>query len=170
MSQRRILTAQRRLMRRTLHVILPAVAASSAICAAADQMPTDVELKASYCLAIKRSGVAMLRSVLAQLQQNSPVWATTSSDLARTENDLKRLQSYMVPKLGHLDSTALLLARRRADDDMAAFMPQANACLDRCASVTMGTPKWQVCSDKCRADDPLIARIDSCNKLDWLPF
>ena len=73
--------------------------------AAAEQMPTDLDLKTAYCLKVKQRQVAFI---------NSFTEPTTSAGrdykqkmLREHGNELNRLQSYLLPKLKYLDLNAL---------------------------------------------------------------
>jgi hypothetical protein len=80
---------------------------------------------------------------------------------------LNRLQSYLVPRMGTLDMTALVLAGHRGEADYA----ELKAMTDRCSLKCGGPPddKWSACTKSCW-DNDLIARVRACTTPTWLPF
>lgn len=139
--------------------------------AAAEQMPTDVDLKTAYCLKVKQRQVAFI---------NSFAEPTTSAGqdykqkmLRDHSTEVNRLQSYLLPKLKYLDLNALQGAANRAEADVNDSEGMSKQCIARCdPHVVNGTltEKWRVCLEGCTADFPAATRVSACQKIDWLPF
>lgn len=124
--------------------------------------PTDTDLKASYC-------VRALQRQLAGI----PLGQTEQMDnlVYDTRDRLNRLQSYLIPRITYLDATGLLAAAKRADVDGDQYRQR----LDRCTQSSCKQDDIpRACADKIGAcigmESELQLRMQSCSKLDWLPF
>jgi hypothetical protein len=91
--------------------------------------PTDAELRTAYCIAYLNQEIPALPSILTYAQR--AVTSATPEDVgkrqleveqmqaevARQQTTLRRLQSYLLPKLTVLDPSAICLAKQRAVED-----------------------------------------------------
>ena len=124
-------------------------------------LPTDTDLKAAYCTPILKANEESLASWM-----NSPfsASATNRKDMeAKAEEvsrSLRRVRLYLIPRLQYLDSHALLAASRSGEEDYAASIKAAEACISLCTA--KGCQKCQ--------ENPAEARIKSCNSASFLPF
>lgn len=137
---------------------------------AAQQPPTDVELRASFCIGVMQGTAAMARGILSGLKPGDPPNDSATAMLATSEDNLRRLQSYVVPKMTYLDPAALLLAHKRGQTDVASVETATTTCVNRCTPLLPNHARVDACIAKCRAETPLFSRLDGCRDLNWLPF
>ena len=139
----------------------------------AQQMPTEVELKAAYCIAVTKKqieGMAHAKVSDAAAQQYI-------STMLRDEKDrLKKLQRYFTPRIQTLEPIPILAAMNRGEADYTNYNQRMNEVAPNCiidCQVLNSTGEVQgkakQCLSRCLEKDELIARVDSCSKLNWLP-
>ncbi len=159
--------------------------------AAADfREPTDVELKASYCIGVVKEQLHELQG------KQGKDW-----NEVRKENVdvLKRLQAYLLPRITHIEPAGMMAARARGLRDMKESTRRSKIMADRtlaCAMSECGNKDEadvDSCLKNCQADpfikcqqslegpaeerfekcantDPFYSRFRACYKLEWLPF
>jgi hypothetical protein len=125
--------------------------------AAQQHAPNEHELRSMYCVEVIRADIELQHHLISasdeaannaatpELRQQ---WINTSSELlqelARLEATLYRLQTYMLPRIQTLDSSALVSAIRQGDADS------------------------QACSASC-SDNALLNSVNACKNPAWLP-
>ena len=127
--------------------------------------PSDIDLKAAYCIETNRAILAE------QSGQDAKPFAL--AQMASDARDhVNRLQSYLLPRLPELDALPLLAASKRADIDIAQLKNMANSCQQR-AITECGASSGAKCLvdsyHSCTSGE-LLDRVQSCTRLDWLPF
>lgn len=137
------------------------------------RLPTDVELKAGYCVTVTNAAIALGEQAVAN---------TTDQDLRRsmdrTFKDARdrqaRLRAYLEPRMAsmEIDLAPLLAAMKRGEIDAATLQREMWNTLDRCTPTCppMASQQGAECVTACWFRDPLTQRVQSCAKLDWLPF
>jgi hypothetical protein len=135
--------------------------------------PTDIELKAAYCLAVKKHEVDITNEALSNLESMHADTGTARKGLAETNDQLERLRAYILPKTMGDDSTALAVALARGQRDIARLeSPDVTQCSSKCgvphADSAANMAKFDACVVSCAPE--LIPGIRSCNDLSWLPF
>ena len=131
-------------------------------------LPNDSELKAAYCLKIYQGRIQMTvntRSMGPEFQ------ALHDKSIDRE----KRLRSYLLPKLQSLDINALMVASKRAEEDMdTGNFPCIKAFRDKEATISPINKKQTFEEiDQCLEliqKSEISRRIASCDDLTWLPF
>ena len=154
-------------MKRVVLLLTCSLAASGR--AQEPQLPTDVELKASYCVAVTQGIIGMSHGALSSMKPDDPMYDSTAKTTAASEDNLRRLQGYLIPKISHLDAVALGVAHRRGQEDFATAKKAIMTCVDRCMS-SPNLAAFTACNTKCRAEIPAITRTNRCNDVNWLPF
>lgn len=145
--------------------------------------PTDTDLKAAYCTAVKVQGVSEVSKAYDDVAKSSetaaPEFKKTLNDSLKKLKDvvidekdkLNRLQLYLLPRMKFLDSGGLLAAtaRAKADQDRAAS-PEISSCTQQCASTHSKRSQSDTvaCVKACAPE--IFIRLWSCNDLSWLPF
>jgi len=151
------------------------VAAFLPVMAVAQIPPSDQELKAIYCLQVANKRAATFRNGVSQIQ-DSGIRAYFQGLADQAQSDGDRLRSYVAPKMQYLDTLALAAAANRANADLDGVDEAMSACFRQCSDPNMdprteiGKTKATGCINSCIAAKPHLARVQSCNKLDWLPF
>jgi hypothetical protein len=108
---------------------------------AADTTPTDLELRASYCMKVEKDLVSALDARLAGSDDSAPGYEAVVLLRSQEGARLDRYQAYVMPKLSTRDAGAMSASVRRAEADMA------------------------------NVDNPeAVKRIQGCRDADWLPF
>lgn len=140
------------------------VALIAGIAIAQTRLPTDVELKTAYCIAVLDTHISLLRGI-------TPETNALRRSVAEVVDKAHRLRSYLLPKLSQLESEGLVIAARRAQQDIELAIAdgqEAHACASRCSP---GKPeKVEQCSRACFQPGARQERLSSCQDLQWLPF
>lgn len=136
-------------------------------------LPTDVDLKTTYCLKIKQAQSQYINA----LARNEPTSSGAYEMLQKTARDhnadVDRLRSYLLPRVSALDTTPLEAASNRAEADIRELSAMSNVCTPRCQQHIVNhipTSQWTICLDNCRKDYPAAVRVDACKVVNWLPF
>lgn len=131
-----------------------------AVAIAQGQLPSDIDLKAAYCLPIVRSASQIT------IDENLPEsWRNS----VREQKDmgvvnLRRLNLYLVPRLSQLDVMPLIGANKSAEEDMERIKAEIAACYK-------GTGTTRDAYLKClEIETEAKKRLRSCNALSFLPF
>jgi hypothetical protein len=124
--------------------------------------PTDAELRTAYCISYLNQQIPWVQSLLTEAQR--AVTSATGEDVekrreaerlqaevTRQQTSLRRLQSYLIPKLKALDPSAIALANQRGVEDFKEIKTQT----------FKGNP------DHIKE---LYKRTNACLEPDWLPF
>lgn len=163
-----------------LFVLLVAALLPAESCRAQGNLvaPTDTELQAAYCLGFVqargddlvptiRGTERFLSSAPPELRQDAQQALEALRDVEKGLIDnLKRLQAYLLPRVGQVNSASILAARTRGEADhrsLADSKVLAN-CQTACGSNSLS------CLDSCLLRDPLHRRVRACRDLDFLPF
>lgn len=135
--------------------------------------PTDTELKAAYCFAVKKRQVDMARDGVSMMESMHADSGRARKALADANDQLERLRAYVVPKMMDDDNTALAAAFARGQHDVAQLdSPELLQCGPKCgvpnAASAADMQRYNACLVSCAPE--LIPRLRSCNDLSWLPF
>lgn len=130
----------------------------AAIATAQGQLPSDVDLKAAYCIPVAR--VASQTNVTENMPES---FKNNLRDIKNNGDiNLRRLNLYLLPRLSQLDVMPLIGASKSAEEDLA----RSDADFMKCGS--MSTDKDVL---GCIAvETEAVKRVRSCNVLSFLPF
>ena len=152
----------------------------ASIVAARRAVANDNELVSQYCLSVLDAQIDWTQKALtgaAASAKNLPpapptvqLWvaqqrAEIAQSLTKLESARNRLQSYLVPRYGTVDTAAMAAAMHRGTADWQSFIAMSNRCGLKCVSVPHD--QMQACLTAC-TDAALIARIQSCANPTWL--
>ena len=146
--------------------------------ASAQRAPTDAELKSAYCIHILSTKLSWIKNEIpdsrARAEENKGTEIgrlalesveTLENLLLKTQADLSRLRSYLVPRIPGIDILALEMARGRAKEDFQ--LATNNSCAVKCNDFDT----MRSCIAKCdEAVGGPRARTWTCKKIDFLPF
>jgi len=130
--------------------------------------PSDVDLTAAYCL-----GVVLRQTHAAdQMAANFETHDASEQELLRrhqreSQEQLRRVQAYLVPKATSLDLRALSEAQVRGNSDFDALTALTKRAAEDCQPAK-GIQLDECAEAKVRASD-LWRRLDRCRRLDFLP-
>lgn len=145
-------------------------------------VPNDNELISQYCLSVLNSQIDWTKKGLTDAAASAKdlppapptvqLWvakqrAEIKQSLTRLESARNRLQSYLVPRYGTVDTVAMVAAMNRGTADWQNFVAMSNRCGSKCAPVPHD--QMQACLTSC-TDAALTARIQACANPTWLPF
>ena len=144
---------------------------------AQEQLPSANDLKAAYCIPVVNSNISVGEKLLNQLKTLSSTneSQTSASESLQEQTELKRrLALYLTPRLARLDTDGIVIAMKRGEEDVAAISSGNAAtrhweCTGACAKNAKNESDQRNCISGCSLASPLMVRIQSCNKLDWLP-
>ncbi len=124
------------------------------------QLPSALEARTAYCISVLNG-----RGVDAETRASLPAPRAQQDALrelrASLDADVRRLRSYLVPRMKYLDGAALLAAADRGQADVNAFLKTERACEERCE-------KSAVCLRACAVKDVVAERVTACRPVSWL--
>jgi hypothetical protein len=131
-------------------------------------LPSEIDLRAAYCIPIVQHIISVFRSVGHELDppENKKL---VDEVLDGLRADLRRLQLYLLPRLTHLTPLGVVVARRRAQEDLAQLDDYGKTCSAKCDHLRYKS-SWSSCNTKCQAANPLNPRLQTCSDLGWLPY
>jgi hypothetical protein len=134
----------------------------------AQELPSEVDLRAAYCLPIVQHDIHFFTSATRE-EQDPDVKAFYDKKLIpRLTEDLRRLRLYLLPRLHHLDSVGITIAIQRAKADLAKHEADWKTCTATC---DQGSNALYVsCVSACKTDPTFDIRLKGCADLRWLPF
>jgi hypothetical protein len=139
----------------------------SGVEAEAQELPSEIDLRAAYCLSVVQHQVSTAKASIADGDPDlKEVLAAILTEL--TEN-LRRLRLYLLPRLSHLDTLGLFAAMKRGKEDVVKSDTYHHACDDKCDSLR-DTRSRVSCSQKCHDANPFTPHLRTCGDLSWLPF
>lgn len=133
---------------------------------------TDTDLRAAYCIPQAKEIAEFHRQGVSELEEKR--LSKEMLDFLRTEREkalsnLNRLQSYLLPRLKYLDSSAVTLAMGRHKSDKANY----EQCMAKkqCMSFFNMPDVLSKCLDDCNVESTGARdRLAACIELNWLPF
>jgi len=134
------------------------------------RIPTDIELKAAYCVKVVQGQIALYQSLPQISQEGEKIKADS---IRAAEDRLNRLKLYVMPRMSVLDPTAMLAAMKRGETDFATKTDDAvdETCDKTCQFKAKPGGESARCFSDCLAlHDPRVARLQSCANINWLPF
>lgn len=140
------------------------------------QLPNDVELKASYCMAVVKHQYAWFSSIESSAKSATDprtkniyeeVVPISKSAMQKLDDKINRLKSFLLPRVSYLDSTAMLSAYHRGEADIGRQMENSQ-CIDQCINVRANMRG--LCLTECQNKDELTRRISQCADLSFLPY
>ena len=126
--------------------------------------PSAVDLRASYCVGLLKNMVSVLQPFRNDTYIPSDLKKSTLEVLARTENNLSRLQGYLLPRLNFLDTTGLMSAANQFSVDNR----QHKECTDNCRQES--SDEQVKCYSVCAVTSGMAAKNKQCNDLSWMPY
>jgi len=146
-----------------------ATAAALALLAAcsgaeAQQLPSAIELRATYCVAVLQYQLALFNS----MPPDTPA-EIQSGILEEKEHvsfNLHRLQRFLAPRVPHLEPASLALALDAGDQDAEHATQEAARCVDRCEDESDAG----ACLDQCRDQSEVVTRVRLCDDTSWYPL
>lgn len=146
-----------------------ATAAAFALIAActtaqAQQLPSSIELRATYCVAVLQYRLALFNS----MPPDTPaeIQSGILEEKERTSSNLRRLQSFLGPRVQYLEPASLALALDAGDQDAERATQEAARCVDRCAD----EGDAGACLHECREQSAVMTRVQMCDDTSWYPI
>lgn len=144
------------------------------IAIAQSQMPSDADLKTSYCLAPIKSIAEAGEKTLSQFTIGSTQHEQLLRHIQQTKDNLNRANMFLLSKRPYLDPTALTIAQKRGESDVATAFAVMLQCVGACGSFKRAEKEslvglWNSCVKQCDGG-PASIRMAGCEKLDWLPY
>ena len=141
----------------------------------AQRLPTDVELKAAYCVKVVQNAVEVGKRASAETATSPSAKAFTDQLLKDSQDRLARLQSYLEPRMSSLEPVSMTAAMKRGESDAANYEQEYWKIADQCDCPSLVGPSGELsplaakCLDECVSQNPLVERIQACRNLNWLP-
>jgi len=125
----------------------------------AQRSPTDIELKSEYCIEVLKESYKVQKELTEKIPENN----LAKQSLQKTEQNLNRLRSYLLPRVEEIKLEGLILASERARKDREDY----SSCTPQCKDLETMGKCFEACSKK--IGDPLT-RLRSCQDISFLPF
>jgi len=144
--------------------------------ASGEQLPTQIDLKAAYCIPIVKSYISLISSIDTPGEQSATPREGQPSDeinqlvrklQSEEQERLRRLQLYLVPRLRYLDSASILAAMKSGEEDVARSNAISNECQAKCKG-SSGSACLMDCVKSQKGE--LTGRMSACSNTGWLPF
>ena len=138
--------------------------------AQAQQLPNQIDLKASYCIALTKNQIYMLSNP--DRQETDAEKRFNAELLDKLNSNLRRLQLYLVPRIlsaaesesSNAFTIGIYAAAAGGKEDAMRAYQDANACLTTCSY------KDVKCLKKCTEKSEAMTRTHMCRDLSFLPF
>jgi hypothetical protein len=138
----------------------------SGVEAEAQELPSEIDLRAAYCFAVTQHGVHKAKAQIAEGDPDLQEFLVPI--LTELTEHLRRLGIYLLPRLSHLDKLGLTAAMERGKEDIVRSDAYYETCHKKCDSLR--TVERVACSEKCSDANPFTSRLKTCGDLSWLPF
>jgi len=144
--------------------------------ALAQRLPTDIELRASYCVPVIKYRIEVVTNLVQRMDTgqsaSTPELRKVASELLAEFNDkLQRLHNYLLPKVEIVDPAGLALAINRGAEDVKyskEVLP--GICSEKCKEHKEAQAILS-CAYACGQEDERNMRQQrQCSDLNWLPF
>lgn len=132
--------------------------------ALAQQAPSAIELRATYCVAVLQYQLALFNS----MPPDTPaeIQSGILDEKERVSSNLHRLQRFLMPRVQHLEPAGLALALDTGNQDAERAVQEGARCVDRCADEgDAGT-----CLHQCRERSEVMTRVRTCDDTSWYPL
>ena len=158
----------------TLMMLLVVVSAITTTLAVSKELPNEVDLQATYCVAIVKDEITLFSdSIPEQLAYERKNFPLKKHDIRSDEaiNEMideakfkfHRLQAYLVPRIQYLDTLSLQAAQSRGEEDVARRKLEVISCSNSCLNDSS-------CLRKCIDEKETSKRMLKCNDLAFLPY
>ena len=132
--------------------------------------PSDVELRAQYCIGVIReelSAYAEDAKNAHKVFSDPEINAFYSQAQTHARDRLKRLTDYLMPRTGGLDPQAMMIARAQGIKDARRSLNEVPKCLDEC--LREHPNRAAICDSQCGTQE-LERHLRQCRELTWLPY
>ena len=134
----------------------------------ARELPSEVDLRAAYCLPIVQDDIRSFTSFVRE-EQNPDVKAFYDKELIpMLTEQLRRLRLYLMPRLRYLDRVGITMAIQSAKADLAKRAADWETCKTKCEQRPNAV--YASCLGECKTDPAFLTRLRTCADLHWLPF
>jgi len=139
--------------------------------------PTDVDLRATYCLKTWQSNQQLFQgmvndsvSKLTEKKREKESREFYEEQLSRANLLVNRLQRYIFSRIKFVDTDALNFAALQSQTDKKAIM----SCIEKrsCSNfLKVGDEEVKKCMNSCNEETGgAMDKEKMCNELNWLPF
>ena len=137
----------------------------------AAETPTDVELRAAYCLRLTEASIQLMAE--APKPPTKMLEQLRGQVMKKQEEKRDRLTAYVKSRPALFEAEATRDALKTVDSDANIDGSGRRAILDRCATQCKSTnppptAEARTCVDACAKEDPVAKRLDRCTSVDWL--
>jgi hypothetical protein len=126
--------------------------------------PSAVDLKAAYCLEIKKSAFELVKDTRG---------LTTELDfrIDKLKNEIDRLKTFLLTRVGYIDPLPILASTKAAKSDWKSTSDLSELCFDK-VDKTRPYEEYSVKAQECmKTTSPeTVERFKTCNSLNWLPY
>lgn len=129
--------------------------------AQADPLPSQIDMKAAYCIQVTQDGINDLS--IPNSNETAGQKQLVAEVLEKANSNLRHLQRYLVARMQYLDPLAITAAKQQAIDDRTLRVKDLTTCGEPCIS-----KQDLACMKNCSAS--VNAKAPNCSDLSFLPF
>lgn len=129
--------------------------------AQADPLPSQVDMKAAYCIQSTQDAINDLS--VPNSNDTDGQKQLVADILEKAKSNLRHLQRYLVARMQYLDPLAITAAKQQAIDDRMLRIKDLSACVEPCIN-----RQDLACAKNCTAS--VNSKIPNCSDLSFLPF
>jgi hypothetical protein len=148
-----------------------AIAAVISVAVNAADAPSDLDIRASYCLKLTEASIKLMADAP---KPPTKMLEQLRDQVSRKQQEKRdRLAKYVESKPALLEADAAREALKTVDSDAKLDATGRRTVLERCATEckTTNPPPTadaRACIDACAAKDEAVKRLDRCVSVDWL--
>src|SRR5262245_30484472 len=94
------------------------------------ELPSEVDLRAAYCLRVVQYNLSVLKSAESSAQHQG-IKETLAPVISTVDTNLRRLKQYLLPRIPYLDPDGLQAAVRRGEEDSVKDS-EDTSCITKC--------------------------------------
>lgn len=139
--------------------------------------PKSVDIKSAYCIGEISVSAAQFNALLQSRpkmasdgQKEQEYLDASARQLVQQEYaKVRRLQSYLSPRLARIDNGMLMAALKQGQADASNVGRETDTCLSRCGAITDSTARLQ-CANTCTENSQTYQHTKMCQKIAFLPY
>ena len=126
--------------------------------------PSNIDLKAAYCLEIKKSTFELVKDTKGLTKELDFL-------LNEHKNEINRLKNFLLTRIPYIDHLPIVAATEAAKADWKSLSDLTSLCFEK-VDKTRPYQEYKVEADECiaKSSSDIRERAKSCQSLTWLPY
>src|SRR5262245_53064607 len=128
-------------------------------------LPSEVDLRAAYCIGVTQPQVEDLRPLANDPEIPEEARMLIAEVIEEVTGRLRRLRLYVLPRIPYLEHDGMAIALKRGQEDWSSHERHVHQCAAQCPSLaTRNVEARSACEKRC-AESPFTIRFQPCDKL-----